>query len=120
MHLCTKSAETAVDPSLFGRVLDAAKNSSPLALQPMTGKMHQQHVVGQAFREQLFDMRLDDVGGLVAHHLNSEITDLPVTEHPAERLGVRRRGQQVPQGFLVILVVGDDQGLPLAAHRNVK
>lgn len=32
MHRCTKSAETAVDPSLFGRVLDAAKNSSPDSL----------------------------------------------------------------------------------------
>ena len=32
IHRCTKSAETAVDPSLFGRVLDAAKNSSPDSL----------------------------------------------------------------------------------------
>ena len=56
--------------------------------------------------------------GLVAHHLNSEIADLLVTEHPPERLGVGRRGQQVPQRLLLVLVVGDDQGLPLAAHRT--
>jgi hypothetical protein len=32
MHRWTKSAETAVEGSLFGRVLDAAKNSSPDSL----------------------------------------------------------------------------------------
>src|SRR6266516_6403537 len=32
MHRCTKSAEIAVEPSRFGRVLRAAKNSSPDSL----------------------------------------------------------------------------------------
>ena len=32
MHRWTKSAETAVDASRFGRVLAAAKNSSPDSL----------------------------------------------------------------------------------------
>ena len=82
----------------------------------MTRKMQQQHVIGSALREQLFDLRLDDMRGLVTHHLNGEIADLRVAEHPPERLGVRRRGEQVPQCLLLVLVVGDDQGVPLAAH----
>ncbi len=32
MHRWTKSAETAVEPSRFGRVLRAAKNNSPDSL----------------------------------------------------------------------------------------
>jgi hypothetical protein len=32
MHRCTNAAATAVEPSLFGRVLDDAKNSSPDSL----------------------------------------------------------------------------------------
>ena len=58
------------------------------------------------------------MGGLVAHHLDGEVTDLRVTEHPPERLGIRRWSQQVPQRLLLVCVVGDDQGFPLAIHRR--
>jgi hypothetical protein len=78
--------------------------------------MQHQHIIGPAFGKHLFDMRQDDMRGLVAHHLHSEVADLRVTEHPPERLGVRRRGQQVPQSLMLVLVISDDQGFPLAAH----
>ena len=83
----------------------------------MTGEMHQQHVVWPAFREQFLDMRLNDMRRLVAHHLHGEVADLRIAEHPPERLGVRRRRQQVPQCLLVVFVVGDDHGFPLPVHR---
>jgi hypothetical protein len=78
--------------------------------------MQQQDVVGPAVREHVFDLRLDDMRWLVAHHLHGEVADLRVTEHLAERLRVRRRGQQVAQRLLLVGVVGDDQGFPLAGH----
>ena len=54
---------------------------------------------------------------LIPNDLHCKITDLRVAEHPRKRLGVRSRGYQVPQCFLVILVVGHDESLPLPAHR---
>ena len=106
-----------MEPSLSGRVLDAAKNSSAgLALQPVTGEMQHQHVVAPALRKQFLDLRLDHVRGLVTHHLHREAADAGVPEHPPQGRSIRRRGQQVPQCLLLILVVGDDQGSPLAGH----
>ena len=48
--------------------------------------------------------------------MDGEIADLGIAEHPAERLGVRARGQQVAQRLLLIRIIGDDQGFPLATH----
>ena len=54
--------------------------------------MQQQHIVGSAFRKKILDLPLNNVGGLIPHHLYGEIADLGIAEHPAERLGVRARG----------------------------
>src|SRR6266700_3564053 len=56
--------------------------------------------------------------GLVSHHLHGEVADLPVAEHPLELVSVCRRGQQLPHSLLLVFVVGDDQGLALAAHER--
>jgi hypothetical protein len=82
----------------------------------VTREVQQQHVVRPAVREQFFNLRLDDMCRLVTHYLHGEVTDLGIAEHPAERLGVCRWRHEVPQCLLVVLVVCDDQGFPLAAH----
>lgn len=78
--------------------------------------MQQQHVVRPAFREHFFDMRLDDMRGLVTDHLHGEVADLRVAEHSPKRLGIGSRGPQILQCALLIGVIRDDQGHPLAAH----
>jgi hypothetical protein len=82
----------------------------------MAGKMQQEHVIRPTFQEQLFDLRLDDMCGLVTDYLYSELANLRVAEHSPERLGVGPGGQQVTQCLLLVLIAGNDQGFPLAAH----
>lgn len=84
--------------------------------QYVTGDVQQQHVVGPTFREQLFDVCLDDVCGSVPHDLHGEVADLGVAEHPSERFGVHRRLDQAPHCLVLILVIGDDQSFPATAH----
>src|SRR5918995_3072822 len=78
--------------------------------------MQQEDVVRATVREQILDLGLDVVRRLVVHNPDVEVTDLRVTEHPSQGFSVCRRGQQVPQPFVLVLVVGDDQGLSLAVH----
>jgi len=51
--------------------------------------------------------------------VHTEIADLGIAEQLAKNLGVRTRGEQVAQCLLLVLVVGDDQGFPLAGHDGV-
>ena len=95
MHRSTNSAETAVEPERFGRVFGAAKNSSPdFALQPVTGKMQQQHVVGR-----LCENRSSIATGCGTRVrcalLGRRSRRSGVAEHPPKRLGVRRGRPQV-------------------------
>jgi hypothetical protein len=85
----------------------------------MTGEMQQQQIVRSALRKQVLDLPLDDMRGFVPHYLHGKAADLGIAEHPAERLGIGARGQQVAQRLLLVLVVGDDQGFPLAANDGV-
>ena len=78
--------------------------------------MQQQHIVGLALQEQFLDVRMDDVRSLVPHDLHGERADLRITEHSAQAVSVRRRGSQVPQTLLLVLVICHDQGSALARH----
>ena len=61
-------------------------------------------------------MRLDDMRGLVPYYLHIEFADARVAQHLPECLGIGRRGQQVPQSLLFVLIIGHDQGFALSAH----
>jgi hypothetical protein len=96
------------------RVAGGEEQLAGLALQTVTGEVQQEYVVRPAVGEQVLDVRTDDVRRLVAHHAHVEAADLWVAQHTAQRVGVRPRREQVPQSFVLVLVVGDDQGPALS------
>ena len=103
MHRWTKSADTAVEPSRFGRVSRAARKSSRTRSSARGRKSgSRQQVLGTAFEEEVLDLTFDDVRGLIVDDPDGEFTDCAVPENPGEGLGVRGRREQASQPVVLV------------------